>query len=120
MLDAGLMKIVAIAAPWFAAILVAVARRQVRAIGFVAASVSVVASALALHAATGSELLSETLMVLFSCLTVVATLVLPTARLQSADDRGNAFRPRFHPAGLLHGQPAGSARRRGFSRFPSS
>ncbi len=76
-LDAGLMKIVAIAAPWFAAVLVAVARRQVRPIGFVAALVSIVASALALHAARGSELLGETLMVLFSCLTVVATLVLP-------------------------------------------
>ena len=77
MLDAGLMKIVAISVPWFAAILAAVTRRQVRAIGFVAALISVVASALALHAATGGELLGETLMVLFSCLTVVAMLVLP-------------------------------------------
>ncbi len=76
MSDGGWMNIVAISVPWFAAILTAVARRQVRAVGFIAALASVVASALALHAATGSELLGETLMVLFSCLTVVATLVL--------------------------------------------
>ena len=77
MLDAGLMKTVAISAPWFAAILAAVSRRQVRSIGFIAALIAVVASALALRAATGSELLGETLMVLFSCLTVVAMLMLP-------------------------------------------
>jgi NADH-quinone oxidoreductase subunit M len=76
MLDAGLMKIVAIAAPWFAALLTAVTRKQVRAIGFIAALTSVAASTLALHAAIGNDLLGETLMVLFSCLTVVAMLVL--------------------------------------------
>jgi len=77
MLDAGLMKTVAISAPWFAAILTAVTRRQVRALGFIATMISVVASALALRAATGSDLLGETLMLLFSCLTVVAMLMLP-------------------------------------------
>jgi NADH-quinone oxidoreductase subunit M len=75
--DAELMKIAAICIPWFAALLALVAWRQERAIGFLAASISVVASALALHAAAGSELLGETLMVLFSCLTVVAMLVIP-------------------------------------------
>lgn len=78
MLDAGLMKIVAISVPWFAAMLTAVIRRQVRAVGCIAALMSVLASALALHAATKSEVLGPTLMVLFSCLTVVAMLVLPT------------------------------------------
>ncbi len=77
MRDAGWLNIVAISVPWSAAVLTAVARRQVRATGFIAALISVVASALALQAATGSELLGETLMVLFSCLTVVAMVVLP-------------------------------------------
>jgi NADH:ubiquinone oxidoreductase subunit 2 (subunit N) len=76
--DTGWMNIVAISVPWSAALLAAVARSQVRAIGFIAALISVGASALALRAATGSELLGETLMVLFSCLAVVAMLVLPT------------------------------------------
>ena len=74
---AELMKIAAICIPWFAALLALVARRKERAIGFLAASISVVVSALALHAAAGSELLGETLMVLFSCLSVVAMLVIP-------------------------------------------
>ncbi len=78
MLHVEWVKIVAISAPWFAAILTAAAPRKVRAIGVLAASISVVASALALHAATNSGLLGDTLMVLFSCLTVVAMLVLPT------------------------------------------
>jgi NADH-quinone oxidoreductase subunit M len=71
------MKIVAIAAPWFAAVAVGIGRKQARSVGFVAALVSLLASALALHAARGSELLGGSLMVLFSCLTLVATLVLP-------------------------------------------
>ena len=77
MLDAELMKTVAISAPCLAAILTAVTRRQVRALGFIAAIISVAASALALYPATDRELLGATLMVLFSCLTVVAMLVLP-------------------------------------------
>ena len=77
MLDAGWMKIVAISAPWFAAILTVAIRKQVRAIGCIAALISVVASVLASHLTTGSDSLGETLMVLFSCLTVVAMLVLP-------------------------------------------
>jgi NADH-quinone oxidoreductase subunit M len=77
MLDPGSMKIVAISAPWCAAILAAVTRRQLRAIGSIAASIAVVASVLALRAATTHDLLGDTLMVLFSCLTLVAMLVLP-------------------------------------------
>jgi NADH-quinone oxidoreductase subunit M len=76
--DAALMEIVAISAPWFAAILIAVIRRQVRAIGFLAALISVAASLLTLQTATAGDLLGETLMALFSCITAVAMLVLPT------------------------------------------
>ena len=78
MADAELMKIAAVSAPWLAAILAAVARRQVRAIGFTAALISLVASLLTLHSTVASDSLGATLMVLFSCLTVVAILVLPT------------------------------------------
>jgi len=72
-----LLNVVAIAVPWFAAILAAVVRRQVRAIGFVAASVSGLASALLLHAAPTGISLGEALMLLFSCLAILAMLVLP-------------------------------------------
>jgi NADH-quinone oxidoreductase subunit M len=64
---------IAIAAPWFAALLVAAFRRQSRAVGFCAALVSVAASAL-LARATPS--LYGGLMLLFSCLTLGATLIL--------------------------------------------
>jgi NADH-quinone oxidoreductase subunit M len=78
MADAGMiLKAIAIGVPWFAAILAAATQRQARAIGFVAASASVAASALLLHAAPASAPLGEALMVLFSCLAAVAMLVLP-------------------------------------------
>jgi NADH-quinone oxidoreductase subunit M len=67
----------AIAVPWFAAILAAVSERHARAIGFVAALVSVWASALLLRAVPARESLNQSLMVLFSCLTLGATLVMP-------------------------------------------
>jgi NADH-quinone oxidoreductase subunit M len=66
----------AILAPCFAAIMVAIFRRNVRVIGFGAALVSVVASALLLRAAPHGQSLYEALMLLFSCLTAAATLVL--------------------------------------------
>ncbi len=91
MLDPGLMKTIAISAPWFAAILAAAARKQVRVIGAFAALISVAASALALHVATGSDLLGETLMVLFSCLAVVAMLVLPRRDCSPAMIAGMLF-----------------------------
>jgi NADH-quinone oxidoreductase subunit M len=68
---------VAIAAPWFVAILTSFHRRQVRAAGFAAALVSVLASALLLHGAAPRESLDEALMVLFSCLALGAMLVIP-------------------------------------------
>jgi len=73
----GALSVVPISVPWLAAILVVGIGRQPRAIGFVAASVSVLASSFLLHAAPVKTSLGEALMVLFSCLTVVAMLVLP-------------------------------------------
>lgn len=71
------MVALAILAPWFAAALVAVYRRDERAIGFAASLISVAASALLLNGAPSGESLDEALMLLFSCLTVGATLMLP-------------------------------------------
>ena len=72
-----ILREVAIGAPWLFAILAAVIRRQERVIGFIAASVSVLASGILLRAATTEDVPTEALMVLFSCLTVLAMLVLP-------------------------------------------
>ena len=71
-----LMTFAAIAVPWLAAILVAVVRRHERAIAFAAGSVSLSSSVYLLHAAPAGSL-GEVLMVLFSCLFVAATFVLP-------------------------------------------
>ncbi len=68
----------AILVPWLAAILTAVARTQIRVIAFAAASVSVLASAVALSGTpAGLDRLGPTLMLLFSSLCVVAVCVLP-------------------------------------------
>ena len=75
--SALILTVVAISVPWLAAILVAVNHRQMRVIGFVASSVSVLASALLLRAAPAGESLYQALMVLFSCLALGATLVIP-------------------------------------------
>lgn len=71
------LTVIAIAVPWFAAIAVALMHRQVRAIGFVASLISLIASALLLDATSASESLNAALMVLFSSLTLGATAVLP-------------------------------------------
>jgi NADH-quinone oxidoreductase subunit M len=68
---------VAIAVPWIAALIVALYRRHVRIIGFVAALLSAVACALPLGAESGNQSLYQGLMLLFACLTLGATLVLP-------------------------------------------
>jgi len=67
----------AIAVPWLAALLAVVMRRHARVIGFIATVTSAVASAILLHATHGKSSLDEALMVLFSCLTMVATLAIP-------------------------------------------
>jgi hypothetical protein len=68
---------VAIAVPWTAALIIALYRRHVRIIGFVAALISTIACALPLGAASAGQSLYQALMLLFSCLTLGATLVLP-------------------------------------------
>jgi NADH-quinone oxidoreductase subunit M len=68
---------VAIGVPWLAALLAQLARRNPRPIAFAAALISAAASLLLLRAAPAGQSLDEALMVLFSCLTLGATLVLP-------------------------------------------
>ncbi len=75
--SAAHLTALAIGVPWFAGVLTAAFRRHARSIGFAAALVSVAASALLLRVAPARESLDEALMVLFSCLTLGATLVLP-------------------------------------------
>jgi len=76
-LGAPFLTGVAISVPWLGAMLVPMYRRHTRAIGFWAALVSVVASALLLHEVPTGESLYQALMLLYSCLTLGATLVLP-------------------------------------------
>jgi NADH-quinone oxidoreductase subunit M len=73
----AILTAVAIGAPWMACVLAAVTRRQLRAIAFAAVVVSVAASLLLLKAAPAGESLKEALMLLYSCLTLGATLALP-------------------------------------------
>jgi NADH-quinone oxidoreductase subunit M len=68
---------IAIVAPWFAAVLLTAWRRHARIVGVTASLVPAAASALLLQAAPAGESLYEALMLLFSCLTIGATLVLP-------------------------------------------
>jgi NADH-quinone oxidoreductase subunit M len=68
---------VAIAVPWFAALVIAVYRRHVRIVGFVAALISAVACALPLSASPGGQSLYQALMFLYASLTLGATLLLP-------------------------------------------
>lgn len=72
-----LVSSVAIGAPWLGAILLVAWRRHPRIVGFSSSLVSVTASVLLLLAAPGGESLRESLMVLFSCLTLASTLMLP-------------------------------------------
>src|SRR5436853_237302 len=88
---AVILTAVAIGVPWLAGILAVVTRRHSRSIGFAAALLSMAASALLLRAAPARESLDETLMVLFSCLTLGATLVLPRRDCNSATIGGILF-----------------------------
>ncbi len=76
-LRAPFLTSAAVAVPWFAAVLVTVYRRHARIVGCVAALVSIGASALLLRQAPAGQSLYEALMVLFSCLTLGAMLMLP-------------------------------------------
>ena len=66
-----------IGVPWFAAILVMGYRRHARVVGCIAAVVSIVGSAVLLAGAPTSDSLYQALMLLFSCLTFAAILLLP-------------------------------------------
>jgi len=68
---------VSVAVPWFAAILVMGYRRHARIVGCSAGLVSMAASALLLREAPKGESLYQALMLLFSGLTLGATLILP-------------------------------------------
>jgi NADH-quinone oxidoreductase subunit M len=72
-----ILAVTAISVPWLAALLVALNHRQTRVIGFIASAVSVLASALLLQMAPAGESLYQALMLLFSCLALGATLVIP-------------------------------------------
>jgi len=86
-----LLTVLAIAVPWLGAILAGASRRHTRAIGFAACLVSLVASARLLNAAQAQASLDEALMVLFSCLALGATLVLPRRDCDSRTIGGILF-----------------------------
>jgi len=66
-----------VAAPWLAAIVLSIYRRQARVVGCIAALLSAIASAALVWKAPQGESLYETLMLLFSCLTFSAIVLLP-------------------------------------------
>jgi NADH-quinone oxidoreductase subunit M len=76
-LSTPVLRAIAIAVPLFAAALAMVYGRHTRVVGFVASVIAAAASALLLRGAATGASLYEALMLLFSCLTVAATLVLP-------------------------------------------
>jgi len=77
MASGAIVTAVAIGVPLVGAGAAALTRRQPRVIGFAAALISVAASVLLLRGVPAGESLKEALMVLYSCLTVGATLALP-------------------------------------------
>lgn len=68
---------VSIGVPWFGAALVTGYRRHARIVGCIAAFASIVGSAVLLATVPKSDSLFQALMLLFSCLTFGATLLLP-------------------------------------------
>lgn len=87
----AMLTAAAVGAPWLGAILAASLRRQLRVLGFTAALVSVIASALLLPEAPANESLKQTLMVLYSCLTLGSTLALARRDCSSATMSGILF-----------------------------
>jgi len=85
------LTVVAISVPWFATIVAAVTKCQVRVVGFSASLISLVASALLLNATSAAESLNAALMVLFSSLTLGAMLVLPRRDCNSGSIGGTLF-----------------------------
>jgi NADH-quinone oxidoreductase subunit M len=82
---------VAIGAPWFAAVLLMAWRRHARIVGFTASLVAAGASALLLLGAPAGESLYEALMLLFSCLTAGAALMIPKRDCDSRTIGGILF-----------------------------
>jgi NADH-quinone oxidoreductase subunit M len=78
----------AIATPWFAALILLVYRKHSRVIGFAAALISAVACALP---APPGESLYQALMLLFSCLSLGAIVVLPRRDCTAASIGGILF-----------------------------
>ncbi len=66
-----------VAAPWLGAVVVIGYRRQARVVGCIAALLSAIASTVLVWKAPEGESLYETLMLLFSCLTFGAIVLLP-------------------------------------------
>jgi NADH-quinone oxidoreductase subunit M len=87
----SLLTVAAIGVPWLGALATLVSRRNARAIGFVAALAAVAASALLLRSAPEREWLNQSLMLLFSCLTAGATIVLPRRDADSSTIGGILF-----------------------------
>jgi NADH-quinone oxidoreductase subunit M len=71
------LRVVAVSAPWWGAILAMIVARRARTIACAAASVSAMASLILLHSIASAARLDPTLMALFSCLAILAILVLP-------------------------------------------
>ena len=86
-----LLTSVAVGAPWLAAILLTLRRRDVRIVGFTGSLVSVAASVLLLLAAPGGESQREAMMVLYSCLTMASTLMLPKRDCDAPNMTGVRF-----------------------------
>src|SRR5215467_9139263 len=96
---------IAIAVPWGAALVIALYRRHVRIIGFVAALISAIACALPLGAASAGQSLYQALMLLFCCLTLGAALILPRRDCTAGSIGGILFI--LDPAGLRRRQSSG-------------
>ena len=71
------LRWIAVAAPWPGVVLAALSRRHTRVVAFATCLISVLASAILLRGAPVRESLDEALMLLFSCLSLGATMVLP-------------------------------------------
>ncbi len=85
------LRCIAIAVPWLAAAVLIADRRHARPIGFSAALVSVLVSALLVRAAPSGESLFQALMLLYSCLTLGTTLAIPKRDCNSPTIAGILF-----------------------------
>ncbi len=90
-LQKPLLTSVSIGVPWVAALLVTGYRRHARIVGCVAAFTSIVGSVVLLAGAPMGESLYQALMLLFSCLTFGATLLLPRRDCTTATISGILF-----------------------------